>query len=191
MLLSARMSCTYRPATETNANASNTTDVAPTKTVAAVKAASLISRGLRTRFAHILMANSPSNAGISILHPPPIGPQLEIYDSLMNLGPMIVSVERRDWPWPLHARFEMKEAANFEAAYRTMTQRAAAPTAVMAAEIANAVAMTLTHSQIDTVRFQSALWPRLNCQGTEEVPLQAIAHVPCALPAKSPNVSTS
>jgi hypothetical protein len=37
-----------------------------------------------------------------------------------------------------------------------MTQRAAAPTAVMAADIANAVAMTLTHSQIDTVQFQSA-----------------------------------
>jgi hypothetical protein len=36
-----------------------------------------------------------------------------------------------------------------------MTQRAAAPTAVMAADIANAVAMTLTHSQIDTVQFQS------------------------------------
>jgi hypothetical protein len=57
-----------------------------------------------------------------------------------------------------------------------MTQRAAAPTAVMAADIANAVAMTLTHSQTDTVRFQSAPLPRSNCQGTGDVPQQAIAH---------------
>jgi hypothetical protein len=41
MLLSARMSSTQRPATVNNANASNTTDVALTNTVAAVKAASL------------------------------------------------------------------------------------------------------------------------------------------------------
>jgi len=46
----------------------------------------------------------------------------------------------------------------------------------MAADIANAIAMTLTHSQIDTVRFQSAPLPRLNCQGTGDVPLQANAH---------------
>jgi hypothetical protein len=67
MLRLARMPSAYRPATENNASASDTTDVTPAKTVAAVKAASLISlRGLR--FAHILMANSPSNAGIFILH---------------------------------------------------------------------------------------------------------------------------
>jgi len=41
-----------------------------------------------------------------------------------------------------------------------MSQTAPAPTAVMAADIANAVAMTLTHSQIDTVQSQSALLPR-------------------------------
>jgi hypothetical protein len=40
-----------------------------------------------------------------------------------------------------------------------MTQRAAAPTAVMATDIASAVAMTLTHSQIDTVPFQPAPLP--------------------------------
>ena len=57
-----------------------------------------------------------------------------------------------------------------------MTQRAAAPTAVMAADIANAVAMTLTHSQIDTVRFQSAPLQRSNCQGTGDVPLPANTH---------------
>jgi len=69
MLRLARMPSAYRPATEHNARASNTTDVTPEKTVAAVKAVSLISlRGLRRRFSHILMANSPSNAGISILH---------------------------------------------------------------------------------------------------------------------------
>ena len=37
-----------------------------------------------------------------------------------------------------------------------MSQTTPAPTAVMAVDIANAVAMTLTHSQIDTVQFQSA-----------------------------------
>jgi hypothetical protein len=47
----------------------------------------------------------------------------------------------------------------------------------MAADIANAVAMTLTHSQIDTVRFQSAPLPRLNCQGTGDVPLQQMRMV--------------
>jgi hypothetical protein len=40
-----------------------------------------------------------------------------------------------------------------------MTQRAAAPTAVMATDIANAVAMTFTHSQIDTVQSQSTQLP--------------------------------
>jgi hypothetical protein len=39
-----------------------------------------------------------------------------------------------------------------------MTKRAAA-TAVEAADIASAVAMILTHSQIDTVQFQPALSP--------------------------------
>jgi hypothetical protein len=104
------MPSTYRPATENNANASNTTDVTLTKTVAAVKAASLISlRGLRTRFTHILMANSPSNAGSSTLRPPPAGLQLEIYDSLVNLGPMAFANARTA---DTHARFEMKGAAN-------------------------------------------------------------------------------
>jgi len=40
-----------------------------------------------------------------------------------------------------------------------MFQRATA-TAVVAADIANAIAMILTHSQIDTVQFQPALLPR-------------------------------
>jgi len=57
-----------------------------------------------------------------------------------------------------------------------MTQRAAAPTAVIAADIANAVAMTLTHSQIDTMRFQSAPLPRLNYQRTGGVPLEVHEH---------------
>jgi hypothetical protein len=71
MLRLARMPSAYRPATENNASASSTTDVTPEKTVAAVKAVSLISlRDLRTRFSHILITNSPSNAGISILHQP-------------------------------------------------------------------------------------------------------------------------
>jgi hypothetical protein len=43
--------------------------------------------------------------------------------------------------------------------YLATTQRAAVPTAVRAADIANAVAMTLTHSQIDTVQFQPASLP--------------------------------
>ena len=37
-----------------------------------------------------------------------------------------------------------------------MTQRAAAPTAVIATDIASAVAMILTHSQIVKAKFQSA-----------------------------------
>ena len=49
-----------------------------------------------------------------------------------------------------------------EACYLAMIQRAAAPTAVMATDIATAVAMTLTHSQIDTVQFQPAPLPHGN-----------------------------
>jgi hypothetical protein len=40
-----------------------------------------------------------------------------------------------------------------------MSQTAPAPTAVMATDIAIAVAMSLTHSQIDIVQFQSAQLP--------------------------------
>ena len=44
----------------------------------------------------------------------------------------------------------MPWGAPTEAAYLAMSQTAPAPTAVMAIDIASAVAMTLTHSQIDT-----------------------------------------
>jgi hypothetical protein len=40
-----------------------------------------------------------------------------------------------------------------------MTQRAAASTAVMATDIASAIAMSLTHSSIFKARFQSAPLP--------------------------------
>jgi hypothetical protein len=43
-----------------------------------------------------------------------------------------------------------------EAAYLATSQTAPAPTAVMATDIASAVAMSLTHSQIVNEQFQSA-----------------------------------
>jgi hypothetical protein len=44
----------------------------------------------------------------------------------------------------------------------------------MATDIAIAVAMSLTHSQIDTVQFQLA--QLLHCRKTEGAPLEAEAH---------------
>jgi len=69
----------------------------------------------------------------------------------------------------------MKEAAN-QAAYLAISQTAPATTAVMATDIASAVAMSLTHSQIDTVQFQSALFPHLQCWETGNLPLETNAH---------------
>ena len=55
-----------------------------------------------------------------------------------------------------------------------MSQTAPAPTAVMATD--SAVAMSLTHSQIDTEQFQSALFPHLQCWETGDPPLEARRH---------------
>ena len=67
-------------------------------------------------------------------------------------------------------------SARPEAAYLAISQTAPAPTAVMATDIASAVAMSLTHSQIDTVQFQSALFLHLQCWKTGDPPLEADAH---------------
>ena len=40
----------------------------------------------------------------------------------------------------------------------------------------SAVAMSLTHSQIDTEQFQSALFPHLQCWETGDPPLEARRH---------------
>lgn len=60
------------------------------------------------------------------------------------------------------ARLIMRGAANW-GAYLATSQTAPVPTAVMAADIASAIAMSLTHSQIDTVRSQLARLLHLHC----------------------------
>ena len=46
----------------------------------------------------------------------------------------------------------------------------------MATDIVTAVAMSLTHSQIDTVQFQWSLFPHLQCWEVGDLPLEADAH---------------
>ena len=57
-----------------------------------------------------------------------------------------------------------------------MNQTAAAPTAVMANDIASAVATSLTHSQIVKVQFQPAQLPRCQFWGMGNTLLDAVAH---------------